>query len=72
VTPVYCERDDCEWGEPCRTTGVLLPARQKPLSSWHAQRAVKSEKLSEQARAALTDASAFSVRPELRRPRKVA
>jgi hypothetical protein len=69
VTPVYCERDDCEWGEPCRTTGVPLPARQKPLTSWKAQRAVKSEKLSEQARAALTDASSLSIRPENRKPR---
>jgi hypothetical protein len=66
---VYCERDDCEWGQPCKTTRKPLPARQKPLSSWHAQRAVKSEKLSDIARAALTDASAHSIRPENRKRR---
>jgi hypothetical protein len=65
---VYCERDDCEWGQPCLTTGVPLPARQKPLTSWHAQRGV-NEKASGIARSALTDASAHSIRPENRKRR---
>jgi hypothetical protein len=64
-----CESDRGEWGQKCPDCGKPLPARQKPLSSWHAQRAIKSEKLSEQARAALTDASSLSIRPENRKPR---
>jgi hypothetical protein len=64
-----CEDDRADWGSICGTCGKPLPARQKPLSSWHAQRAVKSEKLSEQARAALTDGSSLSIRPENRKPR---
>jgi ribosomal protein S26 len=64
-----CESDRGEWGKPCPDCGKRLPARQKPLTSWHAQRAVKSEKLSELARAALTDGSSLSIRPENRKPR---
>jgi hypothetical protein len=64
-----CENDTAPWGSICPDCKQRLPARQKPLSSWHAQRAIKSEKLSEQARAALTDASSLSIRPENRKPR---
>jgi hypothetical protein len=64
-----CENDTAPWGSICPDCKQRLPARQKPLSSWHAQRAIKSEKLSELARAALTDASSLSIRPENRKPR---
>ena len=67
-----CESDRGEWGGICPDCGKRLPARQKPLTSWHAARAVKSEKLSAQASAAVTDSTILSIHPRNRKRRAAA
>lgn len=34
----YCESTKGKWGEVCPDCGQRLPARPKPLTSWHSQR----------------------------------